>query len=61
MGLIAFGTARLVPIVTRLYAADSWRVIRAMAYASAILTPLPIIVTAVSRVVLYYVLIIDVK
>ncbi|HKO57050.1 MAG TPA: hypothetical protein VJ276_14330 [Thermoanaerobaculia bacterium] len=52
IALLALGAARLVPILTKHYAADPWRVIRALAFASAILAPLPILGGAIVEVVL---------
>ena len=54
LGLIALGSARLIPILTKHYAVDTWRVIRSVAFASAVLAPIPVLITVILEVVLCY-------
>jgi hypothetical protein len=52
IGMIAIGSARLVPILTKHYAADEWRVIRALGFASAVIVPIPLLGTVILEVAL---------
>jgi hypothetical protein len=56
LAILAVGSARLAPILIRHYAAERWKVVRALAFASAVLAPLPIMGAACLEVVLCYTL-----